>query len=188
MSSSNMPMLADNAATAGIVFTRTEADMASEIDHKAMGFACIELIGKLENEFARAKQFPRQEYVDEAAETARKMLEPLIEFSGQYLQGDAKMQADEEISKAGAVSDTYDEVLKTRPLGNALLRTFWKADEIEAIKEAHAKLGEALIRATAAALYHAIMMLGFDTAMGQEIDQSTVVFVTELNQSWSYDA
>lgn len=186
MSSSNLPMLADNVATQGIVFTRTEADIAGSIDEKALGFACIELIGKLENEFARAKDFQATDYVDEAASTARKMLEPLKAFSDEFLTGDAKMQANEEISKAQAVGDTYDEVLKTRPLGNALLRTFWKADEVEAIRDAHAKLGESLIRATAAALYHGIMLLGFDTPMGQEIDQSTVVFVTELNQSWSY--
>jgi hypothetical protein len=184
MNEQNAPMLAENAAAAGLVFRRSDEDINRSIDRSALGMACIELIGKLENVFARARKQAATDYVDEAAETARKLLKMLESFCGDYLNGHAARQAGEEISKALMCSHAYDEVLKTRPLGNALLRAFWKAEEIDAIKEAHAKLGENIIRATAATLYHAIIMLGFNSEMGREIDQSTVVFVTELNQSW----
>ena len=31
---------------------------------------------------------------------------------------------------------------------------------------------------------HAIMLVGFDKPLGKQIDQSTVVFVNELKESW----
>ncbi|MGI9516850.1 MAG: hypothetical protein ACR2NP_07400 [Pirellulaceae bacterium] len=184
MNEQNTPMLAENAKAAGLVLARTDEDIARSVDKSALGMACVELIGQLENVFARAREQSLTDYIDEAAETARKMLELLEGFSKAFLDGGASNQAGEEITKALMCSHAYDEVLKTRPLGNALLRAFWKADETDSIKEAHVKLGDNIIRATAATLYHAIMMLGFDSDMGGEIDQSTVVFVTELNQSW----
>ena len=183
MNSPQTPLLADNAATAGMVFTPPKSELADSIDSKLLGLSCVELIGRLENEFAKAREFQQSDYIDEAAETARDMLSLLGDFSNEHL-GDASIQANDEIQKANTVSFTFDEVLKTRPLGNALLRAFWKAEEVEDIKVAHQNLGQAIIRAVAATLYHAIMMIGFESEMGKEIDQSTVVFVTELNQSW----
>ncbi len=185
MKTPKQPLLADNAVTSGMVFSRTEADIQRSIDQKAMGFACIELLGKLENEFARSRALPREEYIDEAATTCRDMLELLTTFCNEYLAGKGDVQARDEIARAQTLSHTFDEVRSTRPLGNALLRAFWKADETDDIKDAHSKLGNGLIRAIAATMYHAIMAIGFESPMGQEIDQSTVVFVTELNQSWS---
>ena len=186
MNEQNTPMLAENARAAGLVLARTDEDIARSVDKSALGMACVELIGQLENAFAKAREQSSTDYIDEAAETARRMLSMLDSFSKAFLDGSASEQAGEEISKALMCSHAYDHVLKTRPIGNALLRAFWKADETDSIKEAHVKLGDNIIRATAATLYHAIMMLGYETPMGQEIDQSTVVFVTELNQSWSY--
>ncbi len=177
-------MLAENAVAAGLVLARTDNDMADSVDKAALGMACVELIGQLENCFTKAREQQRTDYIDEAAVTARQMLHMLETFSKAFLIGTASEQAGEEITKAMMGSHAYDEVLKTRPIGNALLRAFWKAEEVDSIKEAHSKLGDNIIRATAATLYHAIMMLGFDSDMGREIDQSTVVFVTELNQSW----
>ena len=52
------------------------------------------------------------------------------------------------------------------------------------ITTAHAKLGEALVRGCAATFYHAVMLIGLNTEFGKEIDQSTVVYVNELQQSW----
>ena len=183
MNSSNAPMLADSAATAGMIFTPPQTELAEAIDSKLLGLSCVELIGRLECEFVKAKEFQPSDYIDESAETARKMLALLAEFSNDNL-GDASIQANDEIQKANAVSYTYDEVLKTRPLGNALLRAFWKAEEVEDIKVAHKNLGQSTIRAIAATLYHAIMIIGFDSEMGKEIDQSTVLIITELNKSW----
>jgi len=184
MNATNTPQLAENAKAAGLVLARTTEEMANAVDHSALGMSCVELIGRLENAFAVARDQQPTDYIDESGETARKMLDLLEAFRKAHLSGAAADQAGDEVSKALMGSHAYDEVLKTRPLGNALLRAFWKADEVDSIKEAHSKLGENLIRATAATLYHAIMMLDFDSELGSEIDQSTVVFVSELGQSW----
>ena len=184
MNATNTPQLAENAKAAGLVLARTPEDATDLIDRSVLGMSCVELIGKLENEFARAREQQTTDYIDEAGVTARKMLDLLEAFCRENLDGAASEQALEEITKAQMGSHAYDEVLKTRPLGNALLRAFWKADEVDSIKETHNKLGDNLIRATAATLYHAIMLLDFGSEMGSEIDQSTVVFVTELSQSW----
>ena len=184
MNQTNHPSLATNAAAAGIVFHKQEPGEANAVDQKALEASCVDLICKLENIFAKAKEMPKVDFVDESATTARKMLELLLGFCDKFLTGKADAQAREEINRAMTVSHTYDEVLKTRSLGNAILRTFWKVEESKEIQESHSQLGEALIRACAATLYHAIILIGFDTDLGKQIDQSTVVFVSELKQSW----
>lgn len=184
MNTSNLPQLAENAKAAGLVIERTPADASELVDRSVLGMACVELLGKLENAFAKAREQQSTDYIDEAGKTARKMLTLLETFCKQHLQGAAGDQAGEEITKALMGSHAYDEVLKTRPLGNALLRAFWKADEVDSIKDAHIKLGEKLVRATAATLYHAIVLMDFSSELGSEIDQSTVVFVTELGETW----
>lgn len=184
MNASATPQLVENARAAGLVLVRTPESIARSVDQTGLGMACIELIGRLENEFATACDQPTTEYIDEAAETARKMLILLETFCYEHLQEVTDTQAGREICKAYLGGYAFDEVLKTRPIGNALLRTFWKADEVNDIKEAHDKLGKNLVRAVAAALYQAIMMLGPDSRMGPEIDQSTVVFISELDQRW----
>ena len=184
MNASNLPKLAENAKAAGLVIVRSQSDSEDLIDRSILGMACVELIGKLENTFAKAREQQPTDYIDESGNTARKMLDLMQNFTRSHLQNSAYKQANEEITKAMMGSHAYDEVLKTRPLGNALLRAFWKADEVDSIKEAHNKLGDNLVRATAATLYHAIMLLDFSSELGAEIDQSTVVFVTELGQSW----
>ncbi|MDG2014140.1 MAG: hypothetical protein P8J33_11580 [Pirellulaceae bacterium] len=184
MNKSTTPRLAENAKAAGLLLERTDAAITWSIDKATLGMSCIELIGQLENVFAKAHEQSQVDYIDESGGTARKMLALLNDFANNYLSGNAARQADEEIEKAALCSHAYDEVLKTRPFSNALMRAFWKAEETPDISAAHLKLGDNLVRATAATLYHAIMILGIDSDLGHEIDQSTVIFVTELNQSW----
>ena len=184
MNDTNLPMLVENAKAVGLSLARTEEAINWSVDTATLGISCIELIGQLENVFAKAKEQSQVDFVDESATTARKMLTLLNTFANQYLSGNAVRQSEAEIEKSLLCSHTFDEVLKTRPFSNALKRTFWKAEETEEIKHAHQKLGESLIRATATTLFHAIMIFGTESDLGNEIDQSSVIFVSELKQSW----
>ena len=184
MNKSNVPLLVENAKAAGLSLARTEEAINWSIDTATLGISCIELIGQLENTFAKAREQSQVDFIDESATTARKMLMLLNSFANQYLSGNAARQSEEEIEKSLMCSHTFDEVLKTRPFSNALKRAFWKAEETEEIQNAHHKLGESLIRATTTTLFHAIMILGTESDLGNEIDQSSVIFVSELKQSW----
>jgi len=119
-----------------------------------------------------------------AADTARKMLTRLLEFSDRFFDGEEAVQTRDEISKALHESSTYKEILNSRGWGSLIKRTFMVSEENEHLKSTYEKLGLALIRACATVLYHAIVLVGFDSPLGKQIDQSTVVFVRELKESW----
>jgi hypothetical protein len=184
MNNTDYPSIAANDVVAGFVFQKQEATSSDNIDRKSMETSCVDLICKLENHLAKAMAMPRVDFIDESAEVARDMLNDLLKFSDSFLGGKAAEQAKEEIERAQTYSDTFDEVLKTRPLLNTIARTFWSVDEKAEIQTAFAQLGAAVIRGCAATLYHAIVLIGVDTELGQQIDQSTVYFVSELQQSW----
>ena len=182
MNQTEFPSL--NDAVEGFVFQKQVVCDAINVDHRALEVSCVNLISKLENLLAKARELPSDDFVDESADIARGLLEMLSEFGTEYLTGSAAKQAKEEIDRARTFSHTYDEVLKTRPLTNAFLRTFWKVKESQEITTAHKQLGEALVRGCAATFYHAVMLIGLNTDFGKEIDQSTVVYVNELQQTW----
>ena len=184
MSNTEYPTIAANDVVPGFVFEKEAVLSSDGIDRKQMETSCVDLICKLENHLAKAMAMPRVDFIDESAEIARTMLRDLQDFSESFLGGKAEEQAKEEISRALTYSHTFDEVLKTRPLLNTIARTFWSTNEKAEIQTAFSQLGAALIRACAATLYHAIVLIGVDTDLGQQIDQSTVSFVNELQQSW----
>lgn len=178
------PSLVTQAQGAGLDLVRTEQEITDTIDEQTLGIACVDLIGRLEQCFTRARALPQSEYIDEAGTNARKLIDLLRKFACQHLRAELSNQAFDEIGKASTVALTYDEVLKTRPLGNALLRAFWKADEVDSIKDAHSKLGNALIRATSATLFHATALLQSDSDLATEIDHSAGLFVSEICNNW----
>ena len=174
-----------NQAVTDLIFHESESPRQIDINYKALEVSSINLISKLENLLAKAREMPRDDFVDEAAGIARKMLFNLTEFSDEYFQGGVADQSTEEIVNSLACVDAYEKVLKTRPLTNAIIRTFWQINELEAIKTAHERLGESLVRACAATFYPMVIMIGLDNPFGQQIDQSTVVFINELKQTWN---
>lgn len=160
------------------------ADPPRTIDQGALEVACVDLICQLESLIAAAKESGREEHMDSAAATAKKMLTRLLEFSDRFFQGEEADQTRDEISKALHQSATYQEILSSRSWGSAIKRAFMGAEDSEEIKSTYEALGLALIRACATVLYHAIVLVGFDSPLGKQIDQSTVVFVRELKESW----
>ena len=183
MNQTRFPSL--NNAVDGFVFCEQNVDETVDVDQKALEIASVDLISKLENMVSKAHQMPRVDFVDESGAIAREMLEQLNMFCSEFLVGEAAMQANEEIDRALTFSHTFDEVLKTRSFTNAVMRTFWKASESNDIQEAHNNLGESMVRSCAATFYHAVTMIGLDTEFGREIDQSTVVFVKQLQEAWT---
>ena len=139
-----------NNAVEGLVFSDHQPLDTTIADRKELEASCIDLICKLEFTITKAGEMPRVDFVDEASETGRAMLEMLAVFSEKSLTGEAADQANSEIDRGMVISYEFDEALKTRPMTNTILRTFWKAEEVEAVKGSHAKLGDALVRACAA--------------------------------------
>ncbi|MEM7454047.1 MAG: hypothetical protein AAF456_06795 [Planctomycetota bacterium] len=182
MSNNTEPMLSD--AIEGFVFQTTETCPEAELDRTTFEVACVDLISRLENCLARATEMEKDDFVDKSGKIGRQMAGPLKTFTRQFLTGKAAEQANAEISRAVSISHTYEEVLKTRPLTNAIIRTFFNVDEVEQVRESHERLGESLVRACAATFYHAIKMVGLDSELGREIDQSSVIFVNQLKDSW----
>ena len=185
MHQTDIPSLATNDAVAGFVFQQPEAEINKKFDRKSLEAACVDMISQLEYMVFKAQEMSRIDFVDETAEIGRKMLVVMADFAENFLTGNAAEQAKGEIERAVTYSHTYDEVLKTRSMLNTVLRTIWKADENREIQSAHKQLGEIMVRACAATLYHAIMLLGMESEIGKQIDQSTVIFVNELKQAWN---
>lgn len=179
MSQANPPLPGDplTAASPAVAPPRT-------VDQGQLEIACVDLICQLESLIALAKESGREEHMDNAAATAKKMLTRLLEFSDRFFQGEEAVQTRDEISKALHQSATYQEILNSRSWGSAIKRAFLGSEDSEEIKATYEKLGLALIRACATVLYHAIVLVGFDSPVGKQIDQSTVVFVRELKESW----
>ncbi len=165
--------------------SQRQQEQTPELDRDELELSCIDLIRKLENLFASAKEKASDDFIDDSADTGRKMLRKLAEFNQTYLTGSAAEQANEEVQRAMAYSHAYDEVLKSRPLTKSIVRAFWNVKESDDILASHQKLGEALTRGCAATFYHAVLLAGLDTELGKQIDQSTAVFVNELQQTWS---
>lgn len=183
MIKTNIPSI--NQVVDGFMFQEQESGVAKNVDHKKLEIACVDLISKLENLLAKAKQLEQDDFIDESGVVGQKMIESLTHFSNECLEGNAAVQAQEEISRASTYVATYEEFLKSRPLTKSLLRTFWDVPETKDILNAHSELGRALVRACAATLYHGVVMVGLDSEFGKEIDRSTVVFVEELLESWA---
>jgi len=182
MNQTDYPSLGN--AVAGVVFHIQPSSAKSHVDEKALEIACIDLTSKLENTVAKANGMATDDFFDESAVIGRKIIEALSSFTDQFLEGKAAEQANEEIDRAKTFCLTYDEVLNTRSLGKAILRTFWKIEESDAIKDAHQQLGTALARVCAVTFYHAVVLFGNDSKSGQLIDQSALVFVNELKRVW----
>jgi len=162
----------------------SQADAVRTVDQAELEIACVDLICHLESSIAIAKESGRAEHMKVAATTANNILSKLLSFSDQFFTGEEAEQTRDEIVKALDESSAYTAVQKTRSWGSTLKRTFGGAEDNENIKRTYESLGLALIRACATVLYHAIAVVGFESPLGKQIDQSTVVFVRELKESW----
>lgn len=173
-----------HGAISGLVFPKSDAPKGLTA-RKECEVACVDLVSRLENWLVKARELDHDDLIDQSGKLGQSMIEILSTFSDNFLTGKAAAQVDEEIARAITTSLAYGEILSTRPLKNALLRTFWKVEESKEIMDYHEKLGETLVRASVVTCYHAVALLGVNTGFGKVIDQSTIEFVNDFKAFWS---
>lgn len=153
------------------------------LDQSAMELSCIDLILQLEHMLATAKESDRGDQVEESAKLANKMLEKLITFSDEHLAG-ANEEILEEIGRAARSVAIHKEVLSKRSWGSTIMSMFIIDAIDENSKKSHKQLGNDLARACGTTLQYAIQLFGEDSVIGQQIGQSTTVFVNEFEAVW----
>ena len=79
MSQANPPLPGDPQTVAS-----PAVDPPRTIDQSELEIACVDLICQLESLIAVAKESDREEHMDGAAATAKKMLTRLLEFSDRF--------------------------------------------------------------------------------------------------------
>ena len=184
MNKTRLPAMAD--AVEGLKFSTTIEPVKNDPELKLREIACVDFVCKLENWLAKASSMDHDDFIDDSSELGVALTDTLMTFCNDHLSGEAAEHVTKECAKASTVALAYREVLKTRPLSNALLRTFfWKVEESEDITKHHARLGESLIRACSATCYYAVLAIGgVDSKFGQEIDSSSFDFINDFKRQW----
>jgi len=78
-------------------------------------------------------------------------------------------------------SQVLKELTQSLSIGGLLRRTFGSKDpNQDAIDDNANELIRTLKRAFVTVLFHSIQLAGFDSPLGKQFDQSTCVFVSEL--------
>ena len=114
-------------------------------------------------------------------ETSQKMLSVMADFAEAFLEGESLEKVNQEISTSFMSSQVLKELTQSLSIGGLLRRTFGATDpNQDAIDENTNELIRTLKRAFVTALFHTIQLAGFDSPMGRQFDQSTCVFVSEL--------
>ena len=160
-----------------------QQDVRNE-DRAELELRCVNLICQLENLLATAKESDRGDQVEDSAKAANKMLDQLITFVESSLTGQAAEEALEEIRKASDASAVHKEILGNRSWGSTFLSIFVSDAVDENSKITHEKLGKQMARTCATTLHHAIELVGAESVIGQQISQSTAVFVHEFVEVW----
>lgn len=122
--------------------------------------------------------------VENATETANQMLVILLDYSERHFDDKQAVETQTEIVRASAASKVHQEVLRRRSWRSALRSLFVACSVDEGARESYEKLGKALARACATAFRNVLSIIDSRSATGQQIAQSTVVFVTELEHLW----
>lgn len=155
-----------------------------DVNQSELEMACVDLICQLECMIATAREAGKEEHMNNASATANKMLNQLLSFSDRFFTGNEAEQTRDEIVKAVEESAAFTTELRSRSWGSTLKGMFGTAEVSDSVRLAYENLGLALIRACATVLYHVIVVVGFESPLGKQIDQSTVVFIRELKESW----
>jgi hypothetical protein len=154
----------------------------SFVDKTAIGLACVDLISQLENDFASAHAGYRGDQVDESAATSKQMIERVVNFSETHLT-DFINELAPSITAAIAAGHEHKQVVRGRSWAKTIVSVF--VDKVESdAAQTHEKLGEATVLAFSTAFNIAIQILGAESPIGEQVQQSLDVFVEEFAQSW----
>jgi hypothetical protein len=141
----------------------------------------IDLMCKMEHLLSEVKESDPADRNEVLVDKSKKMLSVIADFAEAFLAGDSLEKANQEISASFMSSQVLKELTQSVSIGGLLRRTFGSKDpNQETIDENANELIRTLKRAFVTVLFHSIQMAGFDSALGKQFDQSTCVFVSEL--------
>ena len=141
----------------------------------------IDLMCQMEHLLSEVKESDPADRNEILVETSPKMLSAIADFAEAFLDGESLEKINQEISTSFMSSQVLKELTQSLSIGGLLRRTFGAKDpNQEAIDENTNELIRTLKRAFVTTLFHTIELAGFDSPMGKQFDQSTCVFVSEL--------
>lgn len=160
------------------------SDKLPKKDSTATEVSCIDLICKLESLMTTVRGAKLAAQVENASETANQMLVLLLDYSDKHLDDKQAVNTQTEIVRASAASKVHQEVLRRRSWTSALRSLFVTCPVDVEARESYEKLGKALARACATAFENVLSMIDSRSDIGQQISQSTAVFLAELEHLW----
>lgn len=141
----------------------------------------IDLMCQMEHHLSVVKESDPADRNEVMVETSQKMLTVMADFAEAFLTDEGLEKTNQEISTAYMCSQVLKELTQSASIGGLLRRTFGGTDPNQvAVDENTNELIRALKRALVTVLFHTIQLAGFDSPMGKQLDQSTCVFVSEL--------
>ena len=141
----------------------------------------VDLLCQLEHLLSVIQDADPADKSEVLVETSQKMLSVMLDFTEAFFSGESLDRTNGEISTAFMGSQVLKELTENISIGGLLRRTFGGADPNQAvIDETTIDLRRTLKRAVVTLLYHAIQLAGFETPLGKQLDQSTLLFVSEL--------
>ena len=143
---------------------------------------CINLICKLENQLATAKEGYRDDQVSESAATSEKMLKLLMDFSETHLQEEVE-DLHAAIVAALQKIDTHRKVVKSQSWTRSLISVFFDSVDEDAVST-HAELGNSMAQVCATVFVPTIHRLGADSNVARQVEQSMELFVEEFTKNW----
>ena len=144
----------------------------------------VDLLCQLEHLLSVVKETDPADRSEVFVESSEKMLTVMLDFTEAFYSGESLEKTNGEISAAFMSCQLLNELTANVSIGGLLLRTFGGTDPNQAvIDDTSNELRRTLKRAIVTLLYHAIQMAGFDTPLGKQLDQSTVLFVAELESA-----
>ena len=145
---------------------------------------CIDLIAKMEASVSAARESTTGVHLEQSAENCDKLLNSLLDFSEEFLQGAEAEEVKAAILSAAYAKSAHKEVLDNRPWTSAIKGLFGGADKDENVLETHRQLKKTLMDACAITLQKAIVAIGTESDAGKMIDQSAAVLISEFTQHW----
>lgn len=144
-------------------------------------FGCIDLLCKMEFYVSEVKGADPVDRHEVAVEVSRKMISEMKDFSAAYFIAETLAAINSEFAKVSSEADVMETLIANRSFTGMIRRTFGGADPDEAtFCEASQNVFKAVKRSIVTVLFHAIQMAGAQSSFGKQLDQSTLLIVSEL--------
>jgi hypothetical protein len=164
--------------------TSSKTGTTATVGQTEIQLACVDLICKLESSMANARKLPRGDQVDSASTTANKILSSLTNFTNDFIRDEQAEPVRQEISKASAAAEVHRAVLKNRPWTTSLKAIFLTEQVDPSSAVTNTALRDSVLRAVGTTFIFAIDLLDPNSSMRQQVEQSSAIFLKELEEMW----